>query len=130
MDTDLTPDSGPTTASRQTFVTGNAALLAARQIRQHIFTALEVAWDVEEEQIQLTPEGARLQPVKSEKNELNKSVLREITWQQIAELLEHTVHNRSFRQYYVAPKTWNIGEGNPIHFAFPSVLKRFKSKCA
>ncbi|HOO58902.1 MAG TPA: molybdopterin-dependent oxidoreductase, partial [Anaerolineaceae bacterium] len=34
MDTDLTPESGPTTASRQTFVTGNAALLAARDLRQ------------------------------------------------------------------------------------------------
>ena len=29
MDTDLTPDGGPTTASRQTYVTGNAALHAA-----------------------------------------------------------------------------------------------------
>jgi xanthine dehydrogenase molybdenum-binding subunit len=33
-DTDLTPDGGPTTASRQTFVTGNAARLAAQGMRE------------------------------------------------------------------------------------------------
>ncbi len=31
--TDLTPDGGPTTASRQTYVTGNAVQLAARALR-------------------------------------------------------------------------------------------------
>ena len=36
MDTDLTPDGGPTTASRQTFVTGNAARLAAQKLRSKI----------------------------------------------------------------------------------------------
>ncbi len=36
MDTDLTPDGGPTTASRQTFVTGNAALYAARTLQQAV----------------------------------------------------------------------------------------------
>ena len=34
MDTDLTPDGGPTTASRQTYVTGNAARHAAQALRQ------------------------------------------------------------------------------------------------
>ena len=33
MDTDLTPDGGPTTASRQTYVTGNAARMAAKTLR-------------------------------------------------------------------------------------------------
>jgi xanthine dehydrogenase molybdenum-binding subunit len=33
-DTALTPDGGPTTASRQTFVTGNAVRLAARALRR------------------------------------------------------------------------------------------------
>ena len=32
MDTDRTPDGGPTTASRQTYVTGNAARYAAIQL--------------------------------------------------------------------------------------------------
>ncbi len=33
MDTDLTPNGGPTTASRQTFVTGNASRYAAKTLR-------------------------------------------------------------------------------------------------
>src|SRR4030065_12719 len=32
MDTDLTPDGGPTTASRQTYVTGNAGSYAAQTL--------------------------------------------------------------------------------------------------
>jgi CO/xanthine dehydrogenase Mo-binding subunit/aerobic-type carbon monoxide dehydrogenase small subunit (CoxS/CutS family) len=35
-DTDLTPDCGKTSASRQTFVTGKAALLAARKLRKEL----------------------------------------------------------------------------------------------
>jgi xanthine dehydrogenase molybdenum-binding subunit len=36
MDTDLTPDGGPTTASRQTYVTGNASRYAAKTLRNAI----------------------------------------------------------------------------------------------
>ena len=35
-DTDLTPDCGKTSASRQTYVTGSAAKLSAQSLRQHI----------------------------------------------------------------------------------------------
>ena len=35
-DTDYCPDGGPTTASRQTFVSGNAARLAARKLHAAI----------------------------------------------------------------------------------------------
>ena len=52
MDTDLTPNGGPTTASRQTYVTGNAALYAARTLRQAIATLAE-KYDVPPEQIQI-----------------------------------------------------------------------------
>ena len=38
-DTDRCPDGGPTTASRQTFVSGNAARLAAREAAQQLGTA-------------------------------------------------------------------------------------------
>ena len=46
MDTDLTPDGGPTTASRQTFVTGNASRLAAIALREAISSALAEKYDV------------------------------------------------------------------------------------
>ncbi|PLL11396.1 aldehyde oxidase [Tabrizicola sp. TH137] len=44
-DTDLTPDAGKTSASRQTFVTGNAARLAGEALRRAITTRLNVAPD-------------------------------------------------------------------------------------
>lgn len=44
-DTDLSPDAGKTSASRQTFVTGNAARLAGEALRAAITTRLNVAPD-------------------------------------------------------------------------------------
>lgn len=40
-DTDVTPDAGKTSASRQTFVTGNAAGLAAKKLRSCLLTMLK-----------------------------------------------------------------------------------------
>jgi CO/xanthine dehydrogenase Mo-binding subunit/aerobic-type carbon monoxide dehydrogenase small subunit (CoxS/CutS family) len=44
-DTDLTPDCGKTSASRQTFVSGNAAALAARAMRRDILRLANVGED-------------------------------------------------------------------------------------
>ncbi len=45
-DTDLTPDGGPTTASRQTFVSGNAGRLAAKTMKQAITSIISEKYDV------------------------------------------------------------------------------------
>ncbi len=50
-DTDLTPNGGPTTASRQTFVTGNAARLAASTLREAITRSAAEMMDVPPEKI-------------------------------------------------------------------------------
>jgi len=42
-DTDLTPDAGKTSASRQTFVTGNAARLAGMALRQNILSLVNAS---------------------------------------------------------------------------------------
>ncbi|CAN5631988.1 molybdopterin-dependent oxidoreductase [soil metagenome] len=44
-DTDRTPDSGKTSASRQTYVSGNAARLAAEELRRRILRLAEVGAD-------------------------------------------------------------------------------------
>src|SRR4030095_10282274 len=49
MDTDLTPNGGPTTASRQTFVTGNASRYAAKTLRDAITATLAEKYDVKPE---------------------------------------------------------------------------------
>ena len=46
-DTDLTPDAGKTSASRQTFVTGNAAKLSAESLRRQVLTLVNAAEDAE-----------------------------------------------------------------------------------
>jgi CO/xanthine dehydrogenase Mo-binding subunit len=51
MDTDKTPDGGPTTASRQTYVSGNAARLAARTMREQMQAVLAEKFDVPPEVI-------------------------------------------------------------------------------
>src|SRR5512139_223468 len=51
MDTDLAPNGGPTTASRQTFVTGNASRYAAKTLRDQITAAMAEKYDVRPEQI-------------------------------------------------------------------------------
>ncbi|HJU30444.1 MAG TPA: molybdopterin cofactor-binding domain-containing protein, partial [Hyphomicrobiaceae bacterium] len=54
-DTDLTEDAGKTSASRQTFVSGNAARLAAADLRRKILALANAGPDA-----RLTLEGARL----------------------------------------------------------------------
>ncbi len=107
MDTDLTPDSGPTTASRQTFVTGNAALLAAKTLRQHILANLAALWDTEPDAIHFSSAGA-----------CTNSAEHDIRWPEIAALMDASPAGRSIRSEYHAPETSPLGGPAPIHFAY------------
>src|SRR5258706_4163931 len=51
MDTDLTPNGGPTTASRQTYGTGNASRYAAKTLRHAMTATLAEKYDVKPGQI-------------------------------------------------------------------------------
>ncbi|MEO5965616.1 MAG: molybdopterin cofactor-binding domain-containing protein, partial [Candidatus Limnocylindrales bacterium] len=53
-DTDLTPDAGKTSASRQTFVSGNAAKLAGEALRRQVLALAEAG---AEARIEPTPDG-------------------------------------------------------------------------
>ncbi|MCL4129798.1 UNVERIFIED_CONTAM: hypothetical protein GTU68_057903 [Idotea baltica] len=57
-DTDTTPDAGKTSASRQTYVTGNATFQAAQSLRQALLTAAGVAPSgADEVEIRQGPDG-------------------------------------------------------------------------
>jgi xanthine dehydrogenase molybdenum-binding subunit len=105
MDTDLTPDGGPTTASRQTFVTGNASRLAAIALRQAISSALAERFDVPPAQVHF--EDGRVRA--------NGSTIS---------LAEVAAHMKASGQVpralyeYEAPATQPLGEGGDMHFAF------------
>jgi selenium-dependent xanthine dehydrogenase len=105
MDTDLTPDGGPTTASRQTYVTGNAARLAARYLRKAVTSFLTEKFDV-------APESVRYIEGFAKVNE-QCIALGEIA----SDMQASGIAPRALYEYS-APSTMPLGEGGDMHFAF------------
>jgi len=104
-DTDLTPDGGATTASRQTFVTGNAARVAAETMRERLSFVAAEHWDVPPESIRF--EGGELRA-----EGFSTPFAKAVEWL-IAEGREPRLRVR-----YEAPETKPLGEGGDMHFAF------------
>lgn len=104
-DTDLTPDGGPTTASRQTYITGNAARLAAEAMREQLARVAAEQWDVAPDTIWF--QGGEL-GAKDRRAPLGQAV----EWL-IAEGREPRLTYR-----YHAPRTQPLGTGGDMHFAF------------
>lgn len=104
-DTDLTPNGGPTTASRQTFMTGNAARLAAVALRDALSQYAAELYDV-------APDSIRYEEGLLRTN--GKSV-------ELGEVVKHMRSNglsAKTRFEYHAPKTQPLGSGGDMHFAF------------
>jgi xanthine dehydrogenase molybdenum-binding subunit len=104
-DTDLTPDGGPTTASRQTFVTGNAARLAALGLRERLSYVAAEHWDV-------PPEAIRFE------NGHLRADDRAAPLGEVVEWLVEEGHEPRLRYLYHAPDTLPLGDGGDMHFAF------------
>lgn len=105
MDTDLTPDGGPTTASRQTYVTGNAARLAAQSLRQAITSTLAEKYDRPPGEIRYSEGLARVDG--------HSIPLGDIAQEMISQGLEP----KAVYEYW-APETKPLGQGGDMHFAF------------
>ena len=104
-DTDLTPDGGPTTASRQTYVTGNAVRHAAQALRQAMTANLAERYDVAPEYIRFVEGLAQVNG--------HTVPLGTIAGQMLAE------GRRPMAEYlYWAPTTKPLGQGGDMHFAF------------
>jgi xanthine dehydrogenase molybdenum-binding subunit len=104
-DTDLTPNGGPTTASRQTFMSGNAARIAAGALREAVTRSAAEMLDVAPEKIRYE-EG--LLRYNGDRIELGQVV----RWMKAQGLAPRTRHE------YWAPKTQPLGSGGDMHFAF------------
>ncbi len=104
-DTDLTPDGGPTTASRQTYVTGNAARGASQVLRQAMAAMLAEKYDVPPAQIRFV-EG--LAQVNGHKVAMGDVAL---------EMKKAGLEPKAMFEYW-APATKPLGEGGDMHFAF------------
>jgi xanthine dehydrogenase molybdenum-binding subunit len=105
MDTDLTPNGGPTTASRQTYVTGNASRYAAKTLRDAITATLAEKYDVRPEQIRF-------------ENGIVHANGNSMTYAEVAkEMKAMGQHPRALYEYE-APRTQPLGTGGDMHFAF------------
>ena len=130
MDTDRTPDGGPTTASRQTYVSGNAARLAAAAMREQIQAVLAEKYDVPPEVIAFH-EGlayvdeqwlARVRGADGastngdDARPARKSAMH--TFAEAVQALLAEGRAPKLRYEYWAPKTQPLGSGGDMHFAF------------
>lgn len=104
-DTDLTPDGGPTTASRQTYVTGNAVRHAAQVVRQALASVLSERYDLPPAEVHFH-EG--LAQVNGHPVELGEAVRL---------LREEGREARALYEYW-APSTQALGSGGDMHFAY------------
>jgi xanthine dehydrogenase molybdenum-binding subunit len=105
MDTDLTPNGGPTTASRQTFVTGNASRYAAKTLRDQISAAMAEKYDVRPEQIRF-------------ENGIVHVNGHSLSYADVYKEMTALGQQPKVRYEYEAPKTKPLGSGGDMHFAF------------
>lgn len=105
MDTALTPDGGATTASRQTYVTGNAVKNAALALKQRIEDLLVAKFDCEPSQLLFG-----VQSVQAGEKRLG--------WQEVYDLLQKSPEGTSVEVRYTAPQTYSLELGGKIHVAY------------
>ena len=105
MDTDLTPNGDPTTASRQTYVTGNASRLAAKTLREAIAATMAEKYDLSPEKIRFSEKGVHV----------NGYV---IPLGQVAAEMRASGNTPRVLYEYHAPATKPLGQGGDMHVAF------------
>jgi len=105
MDTDLTPNGGPTTASRQTFVTGNASRYAAKTLREQITASMAEKFDVRPEQIRFEDGVVHVNG-------------HSLSYADVYQEMKGMGQQPKVRYEYEAPKTQPLGTGGDMHFAF------------
>ena len=105
MDTDLSPNGGPTTASRQTFVTGNASRYAAKTLREQITASMAEKFDVRPEQIRF-------------ENGIVHVNGHSLSYGEVYKEMTDSGQQPKVRYMYEAPKTQPLGTGGDMHFAF------------
>jgi xanthine dehydrogenase molybdenum-binding subunit len=104
-DTDFCPDGGPTTASRQTFVSGNAARYATQALLKQL---APVASGL----LQCVPGELRYEADRVHAGDRSITLSEVITHAQVA-----AVPTVAGFEYW-APKTQPLGSGGDMHFAF------------
>ena len=104
-DTELTPDGGPTTASRQTYTSGNAARLAAGKVR-------DILLSVASERLDVDPKQLIFQDGFISHNGHSVPLGEVVKWTK-----EDGLEPKA-DMMYEAPETQPLGEPGDMHFAY------------
>ncbi|HET7011689.1 MAG TPA: molybdopterin cofactor-binding domain-containing protein [Anaerolineales bacterium] len=104
-DTDLTPDGGPTTASRQTYVTGNAVRHAAAVLRQAMAATLAERYDVPPADVRFVEGLAQVNGTR-------------LPYGDVVGMMKAEGRDPRAKYEYWAPATQPLGSGGSMHFAF------------
>jgi selenium-dependent xanthine dehydrogenase len=105
-DTGQCLDGGPTTASRQTYITGNAVLCAARQVRQALAGAVA-------EELEAAPEALVFQ-----EERISRPGGHSISLEEAITLARREGHSLVASYVYTPPKTVPLEEEGDKHFAY------------
>jgi selenium-dependent xanthine dehydrogenase len=105
MDTDLTPDGGPTTASRQTYITGNASRFAAKTLREAISSFVAEKFDVDPNEVTYQDGAVHVNGHALKYSRIAKEM-------KAAGLVPRALYE------YGAPETQPLGTGGDMHFAY------------
>ncbi len=112
-DTDLTPDGGPTTGSRQTFVTGNAARHAAKGLREILSKAASERLDAPPEKLVFRDGWVGVD------GHANGALPeKRFPFEEVVKWAMEEGRATRYRYHYVAPATRDLGQGGDMHFAF------------
>jgi xanthine dehydrogenase molybdenum-binding subunit len=104
-DTDLTPDGGPTTASRQTFVTGNAARYAAKGMR-------EILAETASEHLDAAPDTLLF------KDGFIRQNGHRMPFAEVVKKAREENRPTRYLHEYLAPATKPLGSEGDMHFGF------------
>lgn len=105
-DTDRTLDGGPTVASRQTFITGNAVRQAALEVREQLAAAVAQALDTPQDDMTFAP------------GQVIISDGREMPLVEAIALARRGGRPLSAERVYRPPRTTPLGEPGDDHFAY------------
>jgi len=104
-DTDLTPNGGPTTASRQTFMSGNAVRHAAANLRDALTTIVSEELDYPPDRLRFEEGLVRVNGSSISFGDAVKMAKKQ------------GISTRILHEYW-GPKTQPLGTGGDMHFAF------------
>jgi selenium-dependent xanthine dehydrogenase len=104
-DTDLTPDGGPTTGSRQTYISGNATKFAAINLRNSMLSTLAEKYNLPPDEIIFDQGVVRVNGT-------------ELSFADVGVLMREEGRVPRLTYDYSSPKTTPLGEPGDKHFAY------------